>query len=272
MDLEIQGVNSQKTFTSQHIKKGSVARVGREEVKYLLRDVKTVPSLNGPDQSLRWSTIKLSYNHLKGLDLRDTDTSPVQLIIGTNTSPEMKDIPAFIGQRSVLYCSDSDLILPKRIVKPSEHWCYDKVPYAVETPLGWAVTNWLPGDQRAASSYNAFKAYERCAGEDKELQRLVLAQSEIETLGVVELANPTRSIEDKRALSLMERATVEIDREDAYVSGLLWREEDPHLPNNFNMAKQRIKSQEKKFENIPEIERDTLSRYRTMFKRAMLRN
>ena len=89
---------------------------------------------------------------------------------------------------------------------------------------------------------------------------------------MVELANPTRSIEDKRALSLMERATVEIDREDAYVSGLLWREEDPHLPNNFNMAKQRIKSQEKKFENIPEIERDTLSRYRTMFKRAMLRN
>ena len=125
---------------------------------------------------------------------------------------------------------------------------------------------------QVASPLQCVKAYERCAGEDEELQRLVLAQSEIETLGVVELANPTRSIEDKRALSLMERATVEIDGEDAYVSGLLWREEDPHLPNNFNMAKQRIKSQEKKFENIPEIERDALSRYRTMFKRAMLRN
>ena len=120
VDLEIQGVNSQKTSTSQHIKKCSVARVGREEVQYLLRDVKTVPSLNGLDQRLRWSTIKLSYNHLKGLDPRDTDTSPVQLIIGTN---------------------NSDLILRKRIFKPSEHWCYDKVPYAVETPLGWAVTN-----------------------------------------------------------------------------------------------------------------------------------
>ena len=194
--------------------------------------MKTVPSLNGPDQRLKWSTIKLGYNHLKDLDLRDTDTSPVQLIIGTNIS---------------------DLILPKRIVKPSEHWCYDKVPYAVETPLGWAVTNWLPGDQRAASSYNAFKAYERCAGEDKELQRLVLAQSEIETLGVVKLANPTRSIEDKRALSLMERATVKIDGQDAYVSWLLWREEDPYLPNNFNMAKQRLKSLEKKSEKNPEI-------------------
>ena len=58
---------------------------------------------------------------------------------------------------------------------------------------------------------------------------------------------------DKRALSLIERTTVKIDGEDAYVSGLLWREEDPHLPNNFNMAKQKIKSLEKKFENNPEI-------------------
>ena len=117
VDLEIKGVNLQKTFTSQHINKCSVARVGRKKVKYLLRDVKTVPSLNGPNQRLKWSTIKLGYNHLKDLELRVTDSSPVQLIIGTN---------------------NSDLILPKRIVKPSEHWCYDKVPYAVETPLGWA--------------------------------------------------------------------------------------------------------------------------------------
>lgn len=97
---EIQGINSQKTFTSQHIKKCSVARVGREEVKYLLRDVKTVPNLNGPDQKLKWSTIKHVYNHLKDLDLHDTDTSPVQLIIRSN---------------------NSDFILPKRIVKPPQH-------------------------------------------------------------------------------------------------------------------------------------------------------
>ena len=145
--------------------------------------MKTVPSLNGPDQRLKWSTIKLGYNHLKDLDMGDTDTSPVQLIIGTN---------------------NSDLILPKGIVKHSEYWSYDEVPYAVETRLGWAVTNCLPGDQRAAPPYNAFKVYERCAGEDEELQRLVLAKSGIETLGVVKLANPTCSIEDKRALSLME--------------------------------------------------------------------
>ena len=87
-----------KVFSSHHIKRCRVARVGREEVQYSLRDVITVPSLNGPDQKLKWSIIKQEYQHLKNLDLRDTDTGTVQLIIGTN---------------------NSDLILPKQIVKPS---------------------------------------------------------------------------------------------------------------------------------------------------------
>ena len=232
VDLEIQGVNAQKVFTSQHIKKCSVARVGEENIKYSLRDVKTIPNLNGPDQKLKWSTIKHKYQHLKDLDLHDTDTGPVQLIIGTN---------------------NSDLILPKQIVKPSGESEVEKVPYAVETLLGWAVTNWLPGEHRVSSPYSGFKVYERSSVEDEELKQLVMAQSEIEGLGVVKVANPTRSIEDKRALSLMERTTFKKEGEDAYMSGLLWREENPSLPNNYDMAKRRLQSLEGKFENNPEI-------------------
>ena len=98
VDLEIQGVNVRKVFSSHHIKRCRVARVGREEVQYSLRVVKTIPSLNGPDQKLKWSIIKKEYQHLKNLDLHDTDTGPVQLITGTN---------------------NSDLILPKQVVKSS---------------------------------------------------------------------------------------------------------------------------------------------------------
>ncbi|XP_068672961.1 uncharacterized protein [Montipora foliosa] len=205
VDLEIQGVNAQKVFASQHIKKCHVARVGKEEVKCSLRDVKTIPSLNGPGQKLKWSTINREYQHLKNLDLRDTDTGPVQLIIGTN---------------------NSDLILPKQILKPSGQPELDRVPYAVETPLGWAVTNWLPGERRVAFPYNGLKVYERSSVENEELKQLVMAQSEIETFGVVKLADPTRLIEDKRALSLMEKTTFKSVNEDAYVSGLLWRNEE----------------------------------------------
>ena len=86
MDLEIQGVNSQKVFTSKHIKKCLVARVGKEVNSYQLRDVKTMPNLTGPDQRPKWSTIKQHHSHLKDLDTADTDSGPVQLIIGTNNS------------------------------------------------------------------------------------------------------------------------------------------------------------------------------------------
>ena len=75
-------VNVRKEFSSHHIKRCRVARVGREEVQYSLRDVKTIPSLNGPDQKLKWSIIKKEYQHLKNLDLHDTDIGPVQLITG----------------------------------------------------------------------------------------------------------------------------------------------------------------------------------------------
>ena len=191
-----------KVFTSQHIKRCRVARVGREEAQYSLQDVKKFPNLNGPNQKLKWSIIKQEYQHLKNLDLRDTDTGTVQLIIGTN---------------------NSDLILPKQIVKPSGQPEVDRVPYAVETLLGWAVTNWLPGERRVPSPYNGFKVYERSSVEDEELKQLVVAQSEIETFAVVKLAYPTRSIEDKRAQSLMEKTTFKNASEDAYVRPTLER-------------------------------------------------
>ena len=92
------------------------------------------------------------------------------------------------------------------------------MPYAVETPLGWAVTNWLPGEQRVASLYNALKVYEISAGEEEELQRLLTAQSEVvESSGVVRLAEPVRSVEDRRALAVMEQTTKKLQDEDAYV-------------------------------------------------------
>ena len=86
MDLEIPGVNSQSVFTSKHIKKCLVVRVAKEELRYPLRDVKTVPNLTSPDQRLKWSTIEYQYSHLKDLDIADTDSAPVQLIIGANNS------------------------------------------------------------------------------------------------------------------------------------------------------------------------------------------
>ena len=105
-----------------------------------------------------------------------------------------------------------------------------------------SLTGMVARKQKVASPYNAFKVYETSAGEEEELQQLLTAQSEVESLGVVKLADPVRSIEDRRALAVMEQTTKKLVGEDAYVSGLLWREEDPSLPNSNDMAVWRLES------------------------------
>ena len=122
-----------------------------------------------------------------------------------------------------------------------------------------------------ASPYNAFKVYETSAGEEEELQQLLTAQSEVESLGVVKLADPVRSIEDRRALAVMEQTTKKLVGEDAYVSGLLWREEDPSLPNSNDMAVWRLESLEKKLslKMIPKLMNDMQSQSRMTLRRIM---
>ena len=122
-----------------------------------------------------------------------------------------------------------------------------------------------------ASPYNAFKVYETSAGEEEELQQLLTAQSEVESLGVVKLADPVRSIEDRRALAVMEQTTKKLVGEDAYVSGLLWREEDPSLPNSNDMALWRLESLEKKLslKMIPKLRNDMQSQSRMTLRRIM---
>ena len=122
-----------------------------------------------------------------------------------------------------------------------------------------------------ASPYNAFKVYETSAGEEEELQQLLTAQSEVESLGVVKLADPVRSIEDRRALAVMEQTTKKLVGEDAYVSGLLWREEDPSLPNSNDMAVWRLESLEKKLslKMIPKLRNDMQSQSRMTLRRIV---
>ena len=70
---------------------------------------------------------------------------------------------------------------------------------------------------------------------------------------MVKLADPVRSVEDRRALVVMEQTAKKLEDEDAHVSGLLWREEDPSLPYNYDMAMRRLESLEKKLKHNLEI-------------------
>ena len=51
----------------------------------------------------------------------------------------------------------------------------------------------------------------------------------------------------------MEKTTFKGKSEDAYVLGLLRREQEPSLPNNYEMSERRLQSLDKEFESCPEI-------------------
>ena len=165
------------------------------------------------------------------------------------------------------------MLLPIQIiVKPSGQSHADRVPGHMQSShlsVGQSLTGY-PG-AKVESPYNAFKVYETSAGEEEELQQLLTAQSEVESLGVVKLADPVRSIEDRRSLAVMERTTKKLEVEDAYVSGLLWREEDSSLPNSYDMAVWRLQSLQKKLslKMIPKLRNDMQSQSRMTLRRVM---
>ena len=53
--------------------------------------------------------------------------------------------------------------------------------------------------------------------------------------------------------TLMEKTAFKRAHEDAFKSGLLWREEEPSLPNNDKIAQRKQQSLEKKLESCPKI-------------------
>ena len=115
---------------------------------------------------------------------------------------------------------NSDLILPMRIMKPSGQSHADRVPITQwrHLSVGQSLTGY-PVNKRWHRHTMRLKCMKQV--QEEELQRLLTAQSEVESLGVVKLADPVRSIEDRRALAVMEQTTNKLEGEDAYMSGLL---------------------------------------------------
>ena len=58
---------------------------------------------------------------------------------------------------------------------------------------------------------------------------------------------PALSVEDKRALEIMHKTVKKVDGH--YLIGLLWKDDEPKLPNNREMALKRLLSLKRTFLN-----------------------
>ena len=167
--------------------------------------------------------------HLEGLEIPNiaVDVNAVSVLIG-------QDVP----QAHIVfdYCWGDD---PQR------------QPYATKTPFGWCVAG-PTGRKEDYSKPIAVSVFEFDWTQDKSDMRLnqqveKFWASEIHGFGNTD--ESADSIEDKEALAILEGTTKH--KEGRYEIGLLWRDKDPHLPNNRAQAEKRLQQLKKRFLRDP---------------------
>ncbi len=87
--------------------------------------------------------------------------------------------------------------------------------------------------------------------DDVTLNKQLESFWKIESLGTTRNdSNPT-SVQDKRALKVIEKTLTKVDGH--YEMGLLWKDKDTHLPNNRAVAELRLRHLRRRLERDPEL-------------------
>ena len=228
MELGVHG--HQKTFFLTTQEKEDSPRVGHEisltvepldgtdkvEVKRLW----SVDRLNASSRSIPSEQDARKWPHLEEINLPSISEKEVRLIIGTN-APE-----AF-------------WVLDERRGERGE-------PYAIRTPLGWTLMGPMEKIQSQECHVNVnFVRSVEVAREDDCLMQQVERFWAIENFGVTPDSKPCMSVEDKKALAIMEQS-VKLEG-GRYQVALPWEKYPPFLPYNRPMAERRLQALKNRF-------------------------
>ncbi|XP_039451485.2 uncharacterized protein LOC120430439 [Culex pipiens pallens] len=192
--------------------------------RFLLRNVHTVQHLQLPEQRVQYSEVAARFKHLRGLPLADYANGTPQILIG------LKHLHVYAP-------------LESRIGNPGE-------PIAVRTQLGWTIYGPQAGDD-VVSGYTGHHAAGNLS--DHDLQELLRRHFTLEDSGLAVAALP-ESTEDCRARDLLEKTTIRVG--DRFQTGLLWRNDNPQLPDSFPMALKRMKALERKLAKNPVLQKN----------------
>ena len=178
----------------------------RESRTVTIKNVKVVDNLNitatKAEDLSRWP-------HLKDIVIPEVDETQVTMLIGANV-PE-----AQVHEEC-------------RKGKAGE-------PYAVRTILGWAVL----GPVDAVSSLNLQKLNVNFVKHGSELSDQQMEQFlRLEDIGMNKSSKKGMSIEDQESLNKMKNSVRLVNGH--YSVGILWKSEDPWLPDNRQMAEARL--------------------------------
>ncbi|XP_037943341.1 uncharacterized protein LOC119676179 [Teleopsis dalmanni] len=206
--LTLQWYNQKETTEESRVINLEVKRVN-ECTTYQLKNVYTARNLDLPKQSFD----KGRYNHLSHLPIESyADIKPC-LLIGLDHS--MLSVA-----KQTIYAGSSE-------------------PIAAATKLGWVAYG--PTQYNVNPIINVLhmrKTY------DIKLHQLVKEYFELDSLGIKNTSTLFESTEDSRARKILEDTVKNIG--ERYEVGLLWKEDNIHLPPSYEMAKRRLLNVEQK--------------------------
>ena len=179
----------------------------------------TVDQVNASSHSIPTNHDIRKWPHLQDIELLSIDGSKVELIIGCNV--------------------------------PEAFWVLEEKrgnkgdPYAISSPLGWTLMG--PMDRLEGENSHHCVNFTRIVNAEKE--DVLVQQLErfwkTDNAGLIPDCKVSMSIEDKRALAVMESSAKLVDGH--YQLALPWRERVPNLPDNRILAERRLKLLKKRF-------------------------
>ncbi|XP_062556893.1 uncharacterized protein LOC134221721 [Armigeres subalbatus] len=200
------------------------AKVGSK--RFDLNDVRTVKELKLPQQTLDMTKFCEEYPHLRDLPIDSYRDVQPRILIGTKH--------AHLG-----------LVLKSREGEFGQ-------PIAVKSRLGWTICGGQ-GDGHGANLHHYSFHICPCNTEaDENLHQAMKEYFSLDSLGVTKPDKLLLSVEDQRALTLLNSLTHR--RNDRYESGLLWRYDDTRLPHSQFMAQRRLQCLNKRMEKEPDLQ------------------
>ncbi|XP_062538519.1 uncharacterized protein LOC134206806 [Armigeres subalbatus] len=180
--------------------------------RFDLNGARTVSALELPCQILDVEFLKRKYTYLDGVPVKSYNRVRPRILIGVK---------------------HANISLVRRCREGK-----DGEPIAVKTRLGWTIFGWRSNQEKVDGNYS-YHICECSLQNESQLHQEVKQYFCLDSLGIMKPTNTTISIDDERALSLLNSLTRTV--ENKYETGLLWRFDSIRLPDSRPMALQRLR-------------------------------
>ena len=214
--LDLSGIRERTLLTSSKVDVSLSSCQGSKRL-LKIKGVWVVDKLNLPEISIDMSQEKNRWSHLNDLELPSVQGGKVQMLIGSDAIDVIQPLEMRSGPKGA--------------------------PFAINTPLGWTVVG--PTNSVVSSNSESIFRVDVVPDPDTELNRFVKDWWTTESFGCLyDIKNP-KSIEDKRAIEIMEKTTKKVN--NRYQTGVLWKDSSHlSLSSNYVMAEHRFESLERR--------------------------